>query len=182
VTKKNRTIEQHGVSDLEHRPLELRLYPDTILRDLAEPVEVFDEVLEKFVTDMLVFMHSHKGIGLAAPQVGIRRRIIVADIGEGPLCMVNPKIIAASDRDCKTEGCLSLPNLYVDIDRMAYLEVQGQNPQGHDLHLKAEGLLARVIQHEIDHLNGILICDYDGQTMKGQSWEPLETRKGVNYP
>jgi len=168
VAGKKQRSEPYGVSDLEHRPLELRLYPDALLRDLAEPVEVFDKVLEKFGNDMLVFMRSHKGIGLAAPQVGIRRRIIVADIGESPLCMVNPQIIIASGRDHMIEGCLSLPGVNVDIDRMTYLEVRGQDPQGKDLRFTAEGLLARVIQHEIDHLNGILICDYNGQTMKRQ--------------
>jgi peptide deformylase len=167
VARKSQTSKPYAFSELEHRPLELRLYPDAVLRDLTEPVELFDKVLKKFVNDMLVFMRRYKGIGLAAPQVGVRKQILVADIGQGPVCVVNPQILIATGGDRMIEGCLSLPEVQVEIYRMTYLEVRGQNPQGKDIHLKTEGLLARVLQHEIDHLNGILICDYDGQTRKG---------------
>ena len=166
VSETNQKPGQDYIFGLLRRPLKLRIYPDSILRDKAAPVKLFDRLLEEFAAEMLNFMRCHRGIGLAAPQVGIKRRIIGADIGENPVSIVNPEIVAASDWDFMTEGCLSLPGVNVDIQRMSYLELRGQNPQGKDIHIKSDGLQARVLQHEIDHLNGVLICDYDNQFMQ----------------
>ncbi|MBN2145668.1 MAG: peptide deformylase, partial [Candidatus Aureabacteria bacterium] len=110
--------------------------------------------------DMLIFMREHKGIGLAAPQVGILKEIIVADIGQGQICLINPKIIHHSGSQILTERCLSLPEYFLEIRRHTHISVTGFSPEGKKLKMEIQGLLARVIQHEIDHLHGTLICDY----------------------
>jgi peptide deformylase len=110
---------------------------------------------------MTALMKKCNGIGLAAPQVGMLQRIIIADVGEKPLCIVNPEIISRSGSDKMIEGCLSLPNIEVDITRNTTLEVKGKDVHGSYMDMEVSGLTARVIQHEIDHLNGILITDYD---------------------
>jgi len=148
-------------SDIADRPLRLRLYPDAVLREIAQPVRHVDGQVADLAHDMLGLMHQHEGIGLAAPQVGLLVRLIVADIGEGPLAIVNPHITPVADMaDRMSEGCLSLPEVSVEIDRTQAIEVRGQDPTGTLLHFEAGGLLARVIQHEVDHLQGVLICDY----------------------
>ena len=138
----------------------MRFHPDPLLRRSANPVECFDTVLLEFVWDLLVFMRAHRGIGLAAPQVGVLQRIVVADPGQGPVCLVNPKILARDGAALMAEGCLSLPGVKVDVKRNAQIEIRGTNPQGKRVQFEANGLLARVLQHEVDHLNGVLICDH----------------------
>ncbi len=146
--------------DLKKRDLKLRYYPDEVLRKTAEPVIIFSLDLCYFVEDMIVLMRKFNGIGLAAPQVGMLQRIVIADVGDKPLCIVNPEIISRSGSDSMTEGCLSLPNITVDITRNAILEVKGKNVHGKYLNLEVSGLTARIVQHEIDHLDGVLISDY----------------------
>ena len=143
----------------------LYIYPDSVLREKANPVNTYSKALPDFLNDMLVMMKKHKGIGLSAPQIGIFYRIIVADIGKGEVCLINPEIIASSGEDIMTEGCLSLPDQYFDIKRKFKIEVCARNGFGGEVHFDTDGLLARVLQHEIDHLNGILICD-KGETIK----------------
>jgi len=146
--------------DLWKRPLALRLHPDPILRQETTRVIMFDGHLDRFFCDMLEFMKDRKGIGLAAPQVGVLERIIVADIGAGPLRLANPQIVAQESFDTRSEGCLSLPGVFVEVPRSALVEVSGKDARGHRVEFEATGLLARVLQHEIDHLDGRLICDY----------------------
>ncbi|MBW2037849.1 MAG: peptide deformylase [Deltaproteobacteria bacterium] len=153
--------KQYGwLKELEHRPLNLRIYPDPVLRQASRSVDIFNPVLEDFIADMLAVMRAHKGIGLAAPQVGILLRIIAADIGQGPVCVVNPRITHGVGNDVMAEGCLSVPGVQVNVRRDTKVEVRGKDARGKEAHLEAEGLLARVLQHEIDHLKGVLICDY----------------------
>ncbi len=148
-------------SDIADRPLRLRLYPDAVLRKIAQPVRHVDGHVADLARDMLDLMHQHEGIGLAAPQVGVLVRLIVVDIGEGPLGIVNPQVLPASDlADRMREGCLSLPDVTVEIGRTQTIEVRGLDPTGAELHFDARGLMARVVQHEVDHLQGLLICDY----------------------
>jgi len=109
---------------------------------------------------MLRFMKDRKGIGLAAPQVGVPQRIVVADIGDGPLRLVNPEIVGQGGSETAAEGCLSLPGVFVDVPRNTCIEVAARDARGHRVEFEAAGLLARVLQHEIDHLAGKLICDY----------------------
>jgi len=125
--------------------------------------------VEALARDMLALMHAHQGIGLAAPQVGQSVRLIVADIGEGPVCLVNPSLTPAPPRDRMTEGCLSLPGVLVEIERAQIVEVCGFDQSGSPVHFEARGLLARALQHEVDHLNGVLIIDYPAAPAGGRS-------------
>ena len=140
-------------------PLSLRLHPDPVLRDVCRPVEWFDRWLSDVLDEMLTLMRVHKGIGLAAPQVGIRQRLFVAEIQGHPLCLVNPTITNRSGSDQMTEGCLSLPGIHTNIQRNWRIEVQGFDARGQKQRHRVEGLWARVMQHETDHLDGVLICD-----------------------
>jgi peptide deformylase len=105
---------------------------------------------------MLETMYAASGIGLAAPQVGIEKRVIVVDVGEDPLVLVNPRITAVEGEQVGLEGCLSVPDMVGEVRRAAWVTVKGLNRRGWPVSLEGEGLLARVLQHEIDHLDGIL--------------------------
>jgi peptide deformylase len=126
-------------------------------------VERFDSWLSDVLDEMLSLMRIHDGIGLAAPQVGIAQRLFVAEIRGRPVCLINPVIVARYGSDRTTEGCLSLPGIYVDVPRDLQIEVQGYDVYGRRRRHRAEGLWARVIQHEIDHFDGVLICDHEAQ-------------------
>jgi len=145
---------------LSNKNLKLRLFPDAILRKHAGPVHTFDTAMQNFADQMYAFMKEHLGIGLAAPQVGVLYRIITIDIECVEKFLINPEILSSSsDRDIERERCLSLPEQSFDIDRSLKIEVRGWSLEGRRLHFETNGLHARVLQHEIDHLNGILICD-----------------------
>ncbi|MBN2701374.1 MAG: peptide deformylase [Methylothermaceae bacterium] len=141
--------------------LMLRVYPDPILRAQCATISTYDSDLQTLSEQMFIFMRENRGVGLAGPQVGITERIIVADDGETALCLVNPEIVSSSDTEHMVEGCLSLPGVQVDVARKARVEVIGKRQDGKSVSIVADGLLARILQHEIDHLNGTLICDYD---------------------
>jgi peptide deformylase len=143
-------------------PLEIKKYPDSVLRKKAlEVKEVTDEEVRLF-EKMLFTMRHFAGIGLAAPQIGIARNLIVADTDEGAIKLANPVILKTKGSDKMEEGCLSIPGVGVVIDRPDEIVVSGLNELGKVIEFKAQGLLARVLQHEIDHLKGKLIIDYVG--------------------
>lgn len=145
---------------LSNKNLVLHFYPDQVLTKNSNPVRTFDTALQEFVEKMYNFMQIHQGIGLAAPQLGVLFRIITIDTGNQNKFLINPEIItASSDNDTLQEGCLSIPGEWFDINRSLKIEVRARSPEGKKLHFEAQGMNARVIQHEIDHLNGILICD-----------------------
>ncbi|MFC1658385.1 peptide deformylase [Candidatus Omnitrophota bacterium] len=140
--------------------LEIKKYPEPGLRKKSSQVfEITPKELKLF-EDMLLTMYTFNGVGLAAPQVGNAVTIIVADVGEGPIKIINPHIVKSKGEDKLTEGCLSVPELSVDIRRPEEVLVEGLNEKGEHIGIKAKGLLARVIQHEMDHLRGRLIIDY----------------------
>jgi peptide deformylase len=141
--------------------LSLVLYPDTILRTVCEPVENFDSTLCDLAEEMLALMRLHGGIGLAAPQVGLRQRLLVGSLDEWPLALANVEVREASDPRDLVEGCLSLPGMQINVRRPERIRVTGYDVHGQRRSFGATGLWARVIQHELDHLNGVLICDYD---------------------
>ena len=140
--------------------------PDPLLRKVSEPVERVDAEILKLMDDMLETMYAAPGIGLAAVQVGVPRRVIVLDpAGEGeeprPLCLINPEIVGLGDEmRVYEEGCLSIPDVRVEIERPATAKVRYIDRDGQVKELDAEGLLATAVQHEIDHLNGKLIIDF----------------------
>jgi peptide deformylase len=145
---------------MTHKSLELRLYPDSLLRAKSLPVEDVDGAVRALMKAMAAFMHMRGAIGLAAPQVGIAQRVFVADIGDGLLALANPEICAPEGEDLLREGCLSLPNILVDVPRAQSVLVGGLSADGMETELEVRGLMARVVQHEIDHLNGVLIIDH----------------------
>lgn len=131
-----------------------------VLEQRAVEVPKITKKVTKLIDDMLETMYEANGIGLAAPQVGVSQRIIVLDPGEeGPIVLVNPEITAASGEDIDVEGCLSIPDRWVYVKRNTAVEVTGWNEKGKTVRMEAEGLLARALQHEIDHLDGILMLE-----------------------
>jgi len=138
-------------------------YPDPRLRIRAEPVTKFDAELQKLVADMFETMYAAPGIGLAATQVNVHKRILVCDVateGKQPYCLINPEIIHAEGQTNAEEGCLSVPEFYDYIDRAALIRVRAFDPHGRQFEFQAEGLLAVCVQHEMDHLEGKLFVDY----------------------
>lgn len=140
--------------------LEIKKYPDPVLNKKCRKLEDFNK-LEKLFQDMTETMYHHEGVGLAATQVGIDKRIFVIDIGEGLLYLANPRIIKKSNQQVSNEeGCLSLPGINLNIKRAKWIELEAYSlNENQPVEIKADDLLARVFQHEIDHLNGILIID-----------------------
>lgn len=131
-----------------------------ILREKALPVRKFDANLLKLVNDMIDTMKSANGIGLAAPQIGVSKRVIVVlQNDDKPLALVNPTVVYSEGLDESEEGCLSIPNLYAIVPRPLYIKVEAYNPKGKRVNIEAEGLLARALCHEIDHLDGVLFID-----------------------
>lgn len=146
--------------ELVHKPLLLRLHPDALLRGKASPVKEVNGAIRSLMEEMIVFMSEHQAIGLAAPQVGFAKRVFVADIGNGLLALANPEIFIPQGKEFMEEGCLSLPNIRVGVPRPQSIVVRGLNADGREIEREVQGLMARVIQHEIDHLNGVLIIDH----------------------
>ncbi len=135
-------------------------YPDPILREKAKEVKNFNERLGKLLDDMAETMYAANGVGLAAPQVGISKRVLVVDIGEELMEIVNPEIVEKSGEQLEPpEGCLSIPGLLGYVRRANEIVIKGQDRNGKPIEIKAEGFLARAFQHEIDHLNGVLFID-----------------------
>jgi peptide deformylase len=140
----------------------IRRFGDPVLKSRAANVDRFDDALRDQVERMAALMHDALGIGLAAPQIGISQQLLVYRVGpEGPVqALVNPEVEWSSrDQECFEEGCLSIPGVLVDVDRPVHVRVRAQDEFGDDRVVEASGLEARVIQHEVDHLNGVLILD-----------------------
>lgn len=141
----------------------LRLFGDPVLRQRAGTVVAVNDAVRSLIADMFDTMYAEEGVGLAAPQVGIADRVIVVDPRDAevqPFALVNPEIVVASaERDRGEEGCLSIPGLREIVERSARVVVQGLDRDGRPVRLEAGGLLARILQHEVDHLDGILFLD-----------------------
>jgi len=144
--------------------LHICTYPEEILRQPAEPITEIDEEVVKLVDHMTETMYSAPGIGLAATQVGVAKQLLVADMAprrpESELIvLINPEIVAAEGEVIFEEGCLSVPDYQAEVKRHEKITVRGLNLKGEEVEIEAEGMLAIVLQHEIDHLNGILFID-----------------------
>ncbi len=138
----------------------IRTLGDPVLKSLSKPVERFDEALRHLVEDMFATMYDAPGVGLAAPQVGISLRLFVFDSGvTGPMCMANPELLSAEGELLEEEGCLSIPGPFYPTRRSARIICRGQDLHGKPYEMSAEGLLARIFQHETDHLQGTLFID-----------------------
>jgi peptide deformylase len=142
--------------------LEIRIHPDPVLRQVALPVEVFDEALTALARGMAAAMHESRGLGLAGPQVAVLKRIVVVSLDGEPgreAVLVNPEYVRTEGWEEGEEGCLSFPGIYVKIGRFADVVVRHRDLAGQVRQFQAQGLLARALQHEIDHLDGRLLVD-----------------------
>ena len=150
---------------LKQPPLELHYLGDRVLRQPAKRVAKIDDNIRNLVKEMLQTMYSKDGIGLAAPQVGVNKQVIVIDCQLDkpelpPLVLINPKITRSSSQVCSAEeGCLSIPGVFLDVTRPEAIEVSFKDENGKPRKIQAKDLLARVIQHEMDHLNGVMFVD-----------------------
>ena len=143
--------------------LEILHYPDPRLRNKALPVLSVDASVRTLINDMFETMYKAPGIGLAAPQVNVSKQVITIDISEDrddPLCLINPQIRVRDGVELMEEGCLSVPNIYEEVERAQHIVVAALDRDGKPFELEARGLLAVCIQHEIDHLEGKLFVDY----------------------
>ena len=138
---------------------EVITYPHPLLRKKSLPVGEITETVRHLIDDMADTMYAMRGIGLAAVQIGIHERIIVIDVGQGVVPLINPEVIERVGETEMEEGCLCLPGITVEVLRSEKITVRGRNEKGEEVTIAAEGLLARALQHELDHLDGILIVD-----------------------
>ena len=162
--------------------LKIRHYPDPVLKKVAAPVTEFDETLRQLAHDMAETMYAAPGVGLAAPQVGISKRLTVIDCSsrdEAPqlLVLINPEIIDQEGESCEEEGCLSVPEYYAKVNRSAVVKVRFQDLDKQTHVIEAHGLTAVACQHEIDHLNGILFVDHLSPLKRSifrKKWKKIE--------
>jgi peptide deformylase len=143
---------------------EILVYPDPVLARKAVPVPVVDDRIRALIRDMFETMYAAEGIGLAATQVGVGKRVVVLDVSPvdetiAPMAVVNPEIVARDGSAAAVEGCLSVPGVQGEVCRAETVEVRGVDEQGTPLRIRADGILSRALQHEIDHLDGVLFID-----------------------
>ncbi|CAN8139874.1 peptide deformylase [Thiomicrorhabdus sp. 6S2-11] len=143
--------------------LDIVLYPEQGLREICKPVAEMNDRIDKLIDDMFYTMYDAPGIGLAAPQIAVQERVIVVDVSESkdePIALINPKVIQEAGSITWEEGCLSLPGVYGKVKRPSDIIVEGMNRDGKIIQIEASELLAVCLQHEIDHLNGVLFTDH----------------------
>lgn len=148
----------------------IRLEGDPVLRQVAKPIPEVTSNIQKLLTDLADTMYdAGNGVGLAANQIGILKRALVADVGDGLIELVNPEVLHAEGEQIGPEGCLSMPGVSGDVMRAYKVKVKGLNRNGEEIIIDAEGMLARCLLHEIDHLNGILFTDHVIRTAQGRT-------------
>jgi peptide deformylase len=157
-------------------PYDIRVFGDPVLRQPADDVRNIDSDLVKLADDMVVTMYEAPGVGLAAPQIGVQKRLFVYDVGDGPSAVVNPTITEREDEWTYEEGCLSVPGLSWPIVRAARVHLVGWDLEGRELSIDADELLARVFQHEVDHLDGILLLERLDKSQRKQALRALRNR------
>lgn len=158
--------------------LKIKEYGEPVLREKSLPVkEITPEILD-FIRDMAETMYTDSGVGLSAPQVGALKRIIVIDgHEEGLIALINPKIVRREGEVVEEEGCLSFPDMYSEVKRSSKVTVEAINQQGEQIEITKEDLIARALQHEIDHLDGILFIDRIGKTKRQILLNKLKKQK-----
>jgi peptide deformylase len=162
---------------MEKVAYEIRTFGDPVLKSRATPVKDFDESLEHLAEEMMRVMREAEGVGLAANQIGRLKRIFVAAHEDEQYAIVNPEIEVRSETTEKDiEGCLSIPETRVEVERPTSVTVSGQDPSGEPVRLEAEGLLARIFQHEIDHLDGVLILDRTDRESRKNAMREMRER------
>lgn len=154
----------------------IRTLPDPILRQKARRVKSIDKSIDRLIDDMVETMHSASGVGLAAPQVGIPLRVIVIGIPEEEeLALINPQMMRRTGQRLVNEGCLSIPGYFAQVQRAEVVRVKGLDRTGKEIRIRADDLLAQALEHEIDHLNGVLYVDYLESMDELQPVEPDST-------
>ncbi len=165
--------------------MEILIYPHEILKTKADPVERIDGELQGLIDQMILQMYRAKGIGLAANQVGELKRLLVMDCNQeegkkpSPVVVINPVITATEGQESYEEGCLSVPEITASIKRPAQVEVKGFDRNGNELRIEADGIVARCLQHEIDHLNGICFVDRLGSVKRALVRKKLAKAKAA---
>jgi len=139
--------------------LDIRRAGDPVLKEIAKPVPKITKQIKTLIDNMTETMREADGVGLAAPQIGFSLRVIVVDIGEGLIELINPEIVESEGCEVATEGCLSVPGMYGDVERFTQVLVKGLDRHGELVSIAGNGLLARALQHEIDHLEGVLFIE-----------------------
>jgi peptide deformylase len=148
--------------------LEIVKYPEPVLLNKAKEIRQIDGALQKRIDDMIETLYAAPGLGLAAPQIGDPTRLFVYDLAvqeetpdarKGPLVVINPEIVAMEGEELAEEGCLSLPGYHENVKRALRVQLKGLDREGKEIRLEGEGLLARLFQHEVDHINGVLMID-----------------------
>ncbi|WP_163577652.1 peptide deformylase [Halomonas faecis] len=161
-------------------------FPDERLRTQAAPVEAVDDAVRQLVDDMLETMYDANGIGLAATQVDVHRRVIVMDVSDDrarPLVLINPEVTPLGDeREPMSEGCLSIPEYYAEVPRALRVHLKALDRDGSPYELEADGLLAHCIQHEHDHLEGVLFVDYLSPLKRDRVRKKMEKRHKQMQP
>ena len=161
---------------------EIRVIGDPVLREHAQEVMAFDRSLRKLAKRMLRIMHDAPGVGLAAPQIGVLQRLLVYDVDDDPQALVNPVLDEFADETEESdEGCLSVPGVTMPVERPVSLRVRGFDASGEPVEYRAEGLKARVIQHEYDHLEGVLIVDRTTRSARAAALRELRDREDAGY-
>ena len=161
--------------------LDIRVLGDPILRERTEPLPVVTGVVQALISDMFETMRAAEGIGLAAPQVGRKERVFVMDVDDDPMAMVNPEIIEREGSERAEEGCLSIPEIFGDVDRATRIVVRALDAEGKPFEVELTDLAARCVQHELDHLDGKLFIDYMSlikRKFTARKWE----KEAINYP
>ena len=173
---------------VDNPPYDIQKLGDAVLRTPARRIGKVDDAVRELARDMLVSMYAARGIGLAAPQIGVHQQLLVIDLeledpASPPLVLINPEITATGGSICTyEEGCLSIPGVYLDVVRPSVVEVSYRDAMGRPKRMKADGLMARCIQHELDHLNGVLFVDRvtDGEKLSAglneQGFNPADVR------
>ena len=161
--------------------LDIRVLGDPILRERTEALRAVTDEVRALVADMFETMRAAEGIGLAAPQVGRKERVFVMDVDDDPMAMVNPEIIEREGSERAEEGCLSIPEIFGDVDRATRIVVRALDAEGNPFEVELTDLAARCVQHELDHLDGKLFIDYMSlikRKFTARKWE----KEAVNYP
>lgn len=162
---------------MEKTAHEIRTFGDPVLKSRATTVKDFDESLEQLAQEMVRIMREHEGVGLAANQIGRLKRVFVAAYEDEEYAIVNPVIEESSElTETDIEGCLSIPETRVEVERPAAVTISGQDPSGAPVRVEAQGLLARIFQHEIDHLDGVLILDRTDRESRKRAMREMRER------
>jgi peptide deformylase len=156
--------------------LAIRQFPDAVLRQRSLEVDNVDGTLAKLAEDMIETMYEAAGVGLAAPQIGVQRRMFVYDVGDGPQVVVNPAIVESSGEWTYKEGCLSIPGMHWDLVRPKQVLLRGTSIDGEETEIEADELLARCFQHEMDHLDGILVLERIDPAERKEAMRELRER------